>query len=249
MQASQTRLTDAERRIGTVLLNDSQSAPLLTAAQLAKQADVHESTVVRFAQKLGYAGYIALRLDLASDTSNGPRRRPQPSGEEASLARVVRAQTEVLERLEENVPQAEVDGAMAAVLAGGHHYVLGDGLVGPVAEFFGRKVAILGLPVSVVRQSGVELVVQLAMVRPGDVVTAFTLSTEYAANRAVFDSIRERGATLILITDQPIHTHKPEADFLLAVPRSDLNHGVFVALSAVAYALDYSLMLQLKQRG
>lgn len=249
LSASETRLTESERRIGTVLLNDSRGAPLFTAAQLAERAEVHESTVVRFAQKLGYAGYIALRLDLASESNGSPRRKPQPSGEEASLERVVRAQTDVLERLEDNISQDDVDAAMAAVLDGGHLFVIGDGLVGPLAEFFARKVAILGIPVTVLRQTGVELDLQLGTIRGRDVVVAFLLASEFDDLTERYAAIRAQGATLTLVTEQPILTRHPEADYVLAVPRSELNHGVFVALAAVAYALDYSLMLQLRRRG
>ena len=245
LRDSAVKLTDSERRIGTILLGDRHGAPLLTAAQLAQQAGVHESTVVRFAQKLGYPGYIALRVDLASDSLGRRRQKPPPTGEEASLAHVIRAQIEVLERVEDNVPQATIDDAMEALVSGEHVFVVGDGLVGPLAEFFARKVAILGIPTTVVRQAGTELELQLSTAREGDTLVVFILSSDYEAVAPLHEALRNRGVRIILVTDQPILTYQPRADFVLAVPRSELNHGVFVVLAAVAYAMDYSLMLQL----
>lgn len=249
LRDSDVKLTDSERRIGAILLGDRHGAPLFTASQLAQQAEVHESTVVRFAQKLGYSGYIALRLDLASDSLGRPRSKPQPTGEQASLAHVIRAQIEVLERLEDNVPQAAIDEAMTALISAKHVFVVGDGLVGPLAEFFARKVSILGIPTTVVRQTGTEMELQLATARGGDILVVFVLTSEYESVATLHEVLAARGVTIILVTDQPVLTYQPKADYVLAVPRSELNHGVFVVLAAVAYAMDYSLMLQLRDRS
>ncbi|MFJ4029559.1 MurR/RpiR family transcriptional regulator [Paenarthrobacter sp. NPDC089989] len=239
-------LTSSELRISEVLLGDRRGAPLYTAAQLAEVANVHESTVVRFAQKLGYSGYLALRLELASD-SVGPSRpsKKQPGLEETSLAQVLRGQIEVLEKVEEHVPQASIDGAMKALLAADRVFIAANGLTGPLADFFARKIALLGIPSTVIHQTGNELGHQLGTVRPADIVVFFLLSSEYEAMKGFEGALLEQGTTVVLVTDQPILALHPQAPFVLAVPRSELNHGVFVVLATIGYAMDYSLMQQL----
>lgn len=241
--ASDATLSDAERRISGVLLADPYAAPLMTAADVATRASVHESTVVRFAQKLGYAGFSALRKDLATDSlQRSSRGRPQPSETEASLAKVARAQAALLAELEDHVDQGEIDAAMRKVSGARHVFVLGDGLVGPLADFFARKVALLGLPATAVRQSAGELGIQLRTIGTGDVVVVFVLASEYDAMRDGLDTLLDRGVQVILVTDEPVLAQRPRADHVLAVPRSPLNHGVFVSLATVGYALDYALM-------
>ncbi|TFH35914.1 MAG: MurR/RpiR family transcriptional regulator, partial [Anaerolineales bacterium] len=56
--------TPAQERIADYLLDHSLDAALLTATQLAQRLDVDPATVVRFAQKLGYRGYLELKADL-----------------------------------------------------------------------------------------------------------------------------------------------------------------------------------------
>lgn len=244
-------LTESERRIGAILLSDRQGAPLYTASQLAEKADVHESTVVRFAQKLGYPGYLALRLDLASDVLGGGRGtgRPHPTGEEASLARVIRGQVDVLRKVEDYVSQDVIDEGMAAVIEARCVFLVGSGLVGPIADFFSRKLTLLGIVSIVVNQTGAELVHRLATVGVDDIALFFVLSSDYDAIQPLERRLMSQGTKVMLISDQPVLISQPQADFVLAVPRSDLHHGVFVALAAVAYAMDYSLEQQLAIQG
>ncbi|KUM36370.1 MurR/RpiR family transcriptional regulator [Arthrobacter sp. EpRS71] len=239
-------LTSSELRISEVLLGDRRGAPLFTAAQLAERANVHESTVVRFAQKLGYAGYLALRLELASD-SLGPTLKieKQPGSEESSLNRVLRGQIEVLEKVSEHVPQSTIDGAMKALLGADRVFLAANGLAGPLADFFARKIALLGIPSTVIHQTGTELGHQLATVGTRDIVLFFLLSTEYESISAFEGVLLEQGTTVVFVTDQPILALQPKAQYVLAVPRSELKHGVFVVLATICYAMDYSLMQQL----
>lgn len=246
LQSAPVPLTDADRRIGAILLNDRHQAALYTAAQLATQAQVHESTVVRFAQKLGYSGYLAMRLELASESMGRVRDRgKQPGNDEASLARVVRGQIEVLEKLEDSISQTMLDDAMAAMLSADRVYVVASGLAGPLADFFARKITLLGIPSIVAHQTGGELEHVLAPATGSDLVVFFLLSSEYEAVQPFEHRLLDLGATVILVTDQPILTFQPRTPFVLAVPRSELKHGVFVAMATVAYALDYSLIRQM----
>src|SRR4051812_29289424 len=67
LQHSDAELTVSEHRIASILLGDPHDCMLLSAAQLAERATIHESTVIRFAQKLGYVGYPELRADVVAD--------------------------------------------------------------------------------------------------------------------------------------------------------------------------------------
>ena len=249
LQNAPGNLTDADRRIGAILLDDLQSAPFHTASQLASKANVHDSTVVRFAQKLGYRGYLAMRLDLASDSLNNSnltaQRQPDPL-KEASLERVVRGQIEVLEKVVANVDQKTIDDAMRAVSETERVYIAANGLLGPIADFFSRKIALLGIPSIVVHDTGTELAHRLAMVRPSDVVIFYFLSTDYDSFRVLEEELVAQGTTVVLVTDEPTLTFQPKAQHVLAVPRSELKHGVFVVLATMCYAMDYSLMLQIR---
>lgn len=241
-------LTAAEKRISEILLEDPHGAPLLTAAQLAERANAHESTVVRFAQKLGYSGYLAMRLDLASDSiGSTARTTKQPGGDEASLERVIRGQIDVLERLNEHVSQEIIDESMKELMQAQNIYIIASGLLGPLADFLSRKIALIGYPSIVLNQSGTELGVRIANIKPHDFVIVFVLASEYEIIQPIEEELVELGIKVLLITDQPTLTYQPKSPFVISVPRSELKHGVFVVLAAISYALDYSLIHQTHQ--
>ena len=58
------KLSEGQKLIATYLLKYSDKAAFFTAANLGRVVGVSESTVVRFADFLGYEGYPALQKDL-----------------------------------------------------------------------------------------------------------------------------------------------------------------------------------------
>ncbi len=57
----------AERRIADVILAEPAKAVSLTMKQLASRCEVSEGSVTNFAVRLGFEGYTAMRLALATD--------------------------------------------------------------------------------------------------------------------------------------------------------------------------------------
>ena len=57
-------LSRSYRRVADFILSDYRTAAFMTAAELASAVDVDTTTVVRFAQRLGYPGYPELITDI-----------------------------------------------------------------------------------------------------------------------------------------------------------------------------------------
>lgn len=64
-------LSPSEQKLATVITQDPERVQHLSSLELALLAEVSQSSVVKFAQKLGYKGFTELRLDLAA---NGTQR-------------------------------------------------------------------------------------------------------------------------------------------------------------------------------
>ena len=58
-------LSQGQQAIANLLVKESHGAAFLTAADVATRTGLSESTVVRFAQALGYEGYLEMRQALA----------------------------------------------------------------------------------------------------------------------------------------------------------------------------------------
>lgn len=59
-------LTPSEHRVARLALDEPSASAARTVTELAGAADTSQATVVRFAQRLGFPGYPALRLALAA---------------------------------------------------------------------------------------------------------------------------------------------------------------------------------------
>lgn len=59
-------LTPSEHRVARLALDEPTASAARTVTELASAADTSQATVVRFAQRLGFPGYPALRLALAA---------------------------------------------------------------------------------------------------------------------------------------------------------------------------------------
>jgi len=66
-------LTPTERRVADYLLGDHLLHGYKSASELAKELSISPSTVVRFAQSLGYSGWLELQADLKHENSQRQR--------------------------------------------------------------------------------------------------------------------------------------------------------------------------------
>lgn len=60
------RLTDADQKLITTMLENRAEAAFLSGPQLSQRASVHEATATRLAQKLGYKGFPDLRAQRSA---------------------------------------------------------------------------------------------------------------------------------------------------------------------------------------
>lgn len=85
IRSAAARLTNADRSIAQILLDDPEVAAMLTASQIAARAKVHEAAATRFAQRLGFKGFPELRTALRHDVLAA---RDAVSRLESSVARM-----------------------------------------------------------------------------------------------------------------------------------------------------------------
>ncbi len=247
LERSNQRLTEADRRIASIVLADPRGAPFLRATELAQLAETHESSVIRFAQKLGYAGYIDMRDGLREDSIlvSDPTIAMQEEGESFSLAMVVASQVEVLHRLPAKIPQERIDACVEAIRTAGRVWLLGHGLVLPLVEFMRNKLTRVGIVPVAVTETGLERAAALATVAPGDTVFAFGLHDDYEQVAAQLSAVTDRGATVVLLTDEDALMSAQLPPLVIAIPRDRARHGVLVAMIAICYAIHYALVHRL----
>ena len=75
------QLTGAERKIADHIMLQRQDCQYMSISELAEAAEVAEATVSRFCRRMGYKGYSAFKLAVASSVAGSRSTSPQVGGQ------------------------------------------------------------------------------------------------------------------------------------------------------------------------
>ncbi len=239
-----TPLTPAEGRLVNTALADPHDSAFLSAAQLAQRSETHESTVIRFAQKLGYAGYPELRNGLRADVrrTDDPKARWMRAAKSHELVRLVQDEIRTLTQLPEFVTQESVDDAAKALLGARRVYIFGQDQWRALVEFMARRLRRIGLDVVAIEHSGRDAAERMVGFGRDDVLLAFGVKGESPLIARLLTYAYKRGGVSILIADPSATVARPAPTHLLAPPRgSDEQGHTLLAPLLLCYALQFAL--------
>ena len=212
------RLTPTQRRIAHSLVQHAKSAAYLSAAEVAELAGVSQPSVTRFAMALGYAGYPALRRELR--TLIGVGVTPSDTGDNP-MQRALRAETQHLERMADELGSLETVHSAARLLAASHPLpVLGMRAAGPLAAYFGYFAAKVHPDVRVLDGGGTILLDRFDQCRAAG-ATALLAIVLPRYPRESLDVLREAralGTKIVALTDSAVSPAAGYADVVLAAP-------------------------------
>jgi DNA-binding MurR/RpiR family transcriptional regulator len=213
-------LSPAERRVGRALLAAYPSAGLESVARLAERAEVSAPTVVRFANRLGFDGFVGLQqalLDEADQRTVFPvtRMAEVDAADVGDVAGVLaRAVTATFAEL----PGDEVERAVALLADQRNTVVLAGGRFSHVlAEYLALHLGQLRDDVTLLPA---ERVGRAAVVQPigrHAVLVVFDFRRYEPATAALADFAAERKARVVLVTDRWLSPIAAAADVVLPV--------------------------------
>lgn len=219
-------LAPAEQRVVATLLDDYPMVGLQSIARFAAAAGVSAPTVLRVLAKLGFSGYpqfrealrreASERLFSSADVYPGPSGTDAPDDARAFLTRAERtwvaAVRDTFASLDPDVVERTVallaDPARPLLLTGGRFTTA-------VASHLGRYLATLRAGVRVLDPEAGTRALALLDVDERSVVLAVDVRPhQHDTVRFGLDA-RERGATVVLLTDRSLSPLAPDADIVL----------------------------------
>jgi DNA-binding MurR/RpiR family transcriptional regulator len=218
-------LTKAEKKVADVVQSNPEEAVMSTVTDLAEQAGVGETSVIRFCRKLGFRGFHEFKLSVAQDLVNLPSVSDSEIEEADDVMTVARKVTMKHETMLRNtLDLINVDSLKRAVdqmLAADKIYVYGVGSSGITALDLHYRLMRIGMNVEAHRDAHI-IAMSAALVKPGDLV--FGISTS-GSTRDLVDPVRQakqNGAGVVCLTSHlrsPIAVH---ADTVLLVPAREM---------------------------
>jgi DNA-binding MurR/RpiR family transcriptional regulator len=238
------------RQVADYALANPDDMALSTAAQVAQQAGVQASTLVRFAQALDYSGFSELqqlfrsrlrqqfpdyRERLAALRDEGAA---GPNMAQVLLDGFVDASRNSLARLQSTVKYHDVDRATDLLAEAQTIILVGARRMFPVVSYLAYAFGKLGIRAVLVDNIAALGPEQAAIARKGDVVVAVSCAPYTPATVAMAAEAHGKGIPVIAITDSALSPLAQHCTLRLEVEEAD--YGAFRSMSAT-FALAMTL--------
>jgi DNA-binding MurR/RpiR family transcriptional regulator len=239
-------LSRSYRRVADFILSDYRTAAFMTAAALADAVDVDTTTVVRFAQRLGYPGYPELIEDIQQqvklELSQGYIAAETEDSYQARVQRFVSQDRNNLEKALAHNSLDALETMFDLLRAAPRIIVLGESYSAPLAESFAEMLHDAGLPASYVSGDVYERARALVRLVKKDVVIGLTPLEGPSGVARTLAFARSEGAVTLACTPSLSSQAARAAEHLLYAPGEVTGGlpsltGLYSILIAVAQTL------------
>ncbi|HLW91914.1 MAG TPA: MurR/RpiR family transcriptional regulator [Roseiarcus sp.] len=227
------------RQVATFLWQHPTEIALGTIGGVADKAGVQPSTLVRFAQTLGYSGFSDLQEVFKEyvkgvrphdehgrahqrDKANDPRLH--------MVAGLVDASRQSLARVLDTIDPAKVAAVVGALVEADMIYLIGSKRAFPVTTYLSLAWAQLGVPNVLVDNVGSTAFGQVGCARPSDAVLAISFSPYNSVTPDLVTVAVQRGTPVVSITDSSFSPLVPHSQAWIEVIESDF--GGFRSIAA-----------------
>lgn len=249
------RLSKGQKLIAEYILKHYDKAAFMTAAKLGVSVGVSESTVVRFANELGFSGYPKLQKALQELIKNKLTtvQRIELSNdfvsEETALKGVLKSDMENIRATLEKINHKTFEEVVNSIFNAKKIYIIGLRSSTALSEFLGFYLNLILDNVHVVSYGISDIFEQMINVNEDDLVIGIGFPRYAARTIQSLSFAKSRGASVVAITDSLLSPLAARADYTL-IAQSNMASFVdsLVAPLSVINALIVSVGLREKEK-
>ena len=228
MEQCAADFSKGQRQIAEFIRAHYDRAAYMTASRLGAEVEVSESTVVRFANALGFEGYpemqralqelmrthltAAQRMDVADTLMDRGN----------VLDKVLLGDADKIRRTLEELDRDAFDSAVERIVNARNIYIIGSRSAGALAGFLTYNFRLMFNNVCHVElSSGSEMFEQILPIGQGDVMVAISFPRYSSRTVRAARYAHDNGANVVALTDSAQSPLAPHADQVLTA-RSDM---------------------------
>lgn len=241
-----------QKRIAEAIMNNYDKAAYMTAAKLGELCHVSESTVVRFANELGYDGYPEMQHAIQElvRTKLTPNQRiaitEMRIGNSDLLDAVLNADRERIKFTLEHTDREAFNQAVDTLLAAKNIYIFGARSSSTLAYFLNFNLELIFDNVKLIRSSSSsEVFEQILPIDKGDVLFAISFPRYSKKILNAVNYAKGEGAEVIALTDSPLSPLCEHANCVLTA-QSDM--ASFVDSLVAPMSILNAILVALTQR-
>lgn len=207
------KMSKSHKAIAAFITDHYEQAVFMTAAKLGETVGVSESTVVRFASGIGYAGYPEFQESLeewVKDKLNSVQKIGAKYGKSSQseiLTSVLNADIEKLQDTVDNLDGASFEMAVDTILEAEKVYVVGIRSCEPLADFLHFYLNMVRGNVILLKTNSVcEMFEQMLRINDKDAMIGISFPRYSMRTLKAMEMANDRNAKVIAITDS---VHSP----------------------------------------
>ena len=251
IQKQYPRLSKGQKLIAQYLISNYDKVAFMTASKLGEEVGVSESTVVRFANALGFSGYPKLQDALQEliknklTTVQRVEMNQEYSDDCKILNKVLKSDIDNIRHTLDDLDEEIFQQASDKLLKARKIYILGMRSSFSIAQYLGFYLDIILDNVHIIRMDMGDAFEQVVRVTEEDVVVAISFPRYSKKSYQVVDYAKGKGAHVISITDSLFAPIATISDTTLLV-KSNMASFVdsLVAPMSVANALIISVAMK-----
>ncbi|MDR5587840.1 MULTISPECIES: MurR/RpiR family transcriptional regulator [Clostridium] len=255
IQIKFSRLSKGQKLIAEYILKNYDKAAFMTAARLGTSVGVSESTVVRFANELGFSGYPKLQKALQELIKNKLTtvQRIELQNDYYSdgdaLKGVLKADMENIRATLEKINQNVFENVVQSIFEAKRIYIIGLRSSTALAEFLGFYLNVILQNVRIVSYGISDIFEQMINIGEDDLVIGIGFPRYAAKTIDVLAFAQDRKAKVVALTDSLLSPLASKADYAL-IAQSNMASFVdsLVAPLSVINALVIAVGMREKDR-
>lgn len=254
IQSQYTRFSKGQKLIAQYILKNYDKVAFMTACKLGETVGVSESTVVRFANALGYSGYPKLQDALQEVIKNKLTTVQRVdmvkefNDDSAILKKIVKSDMDNIKDTLEEIDEKAFEEAANRILKAKRIYIVGMRSSFTIAQYLGFYLGIILDSVHVIRTDMGDAFEQVVKINEDDVLIAVSFPRYSKKSYQIVSYAKEKGAHIVSLTDSLFAPVASFTDNLLLV-KSNMASFVdsLVPALSIANALIVSVGMKEKE--
>ncbi|MGB9678578.1 MAG: MurR/RpiR family transcriptional regulator [Thermoanaerobacteraceae bacterium] len=220
IQDNYTKLSKSQKIIAEYIINHYDKAAFMTAAKLGSSINISESTVVRFANTLGYDGYPELQNSLQELIKNKLTtvqrlEMTDRTDEVTILNNVLKSDIENIKETINEINKDSFKKVVSDILSSKKIYIMGSRSSIAIAEYLGFYLNLILENVVVVKPGISDVFEQMLRVNNEDLVIGIGFPRYSKRTLEVLKYAKSQNAKVVTITDSLISPLTSVADEIL----------------------------------
>jgi len=257
IQENLLNFTPGERQVAQYVVDNYQKAAFLTSIEIGDEVNVSDTTVIRFANTLGYKGFTEFKQDLKEVVKKEitPREKLSSTIEELEKENEYFVQLYDIESINlrqtfEKLDFITINKAIDIMNNSRKIFAMGLGLSSIAVHYLGYRLKRIQKDIVEITSGSYSLMTQLSLLNNEDVFVAFDFPRYSRETFLALKFAKEIGVTTILVTDSLINPLQEYSDVTILAYNECLGFtNSIVGTSFIVNLLSVGIILKDKNKS